>query len=92
MNPFPENTQDLKDNRAAYIELIEEYIEEYNWNTNIKEMMSALVSTVNNKYVNDGSVDIYEMIELSKSLISSRINNAVVTMGEESRKNIAQYL
>jgi|GEM_PF-5567643 len=92
MNPFPENTQDLKDNRAEYIKLIEEYIEEYNWNTNVKEMMSALVSTVNNVYVNDGSVDIYEMIELSKSLISSRINNAVVTMGEESRKNIAQYL
>ena len=92
MNPFPENTQDLKDNRAEYIKLIEEYIEEYNWNTNVKEMMSALVSTVNNAYVNDGSVDIYEMIELSKSLISSRINNAVVTMGEESRKNIAQYL
>jgi metal-responsive CopG/Arc/MetJ family transcriptional regulator len=92
MNPFPENTQDLKDDRAEYIQLIEEYIEEYNWNTNVKEMMSALVSTVNNVYVNDGSVDIYEMIELSKSLISSRINNAVVTMGEESRKNIAQYL
>ena len=92
MNPFPENTQDLKDNRVEYIQLIEEYIEEFNWNTNVKEMMSALVSTVNNVYVNDGSVDIYEMIELSKSLISSRINNAVVTMGEESRKNIAQYL